>query len=51
MLLKGAGFSVLFLCLADFNSHCPCLVPIVDIDAHSKGEEVVEYVYPVKNDQ
>ena len=25
------------------------LVPVVDIDAHALGEEVVEYVYPVKD--
>ena len=27
------------------------LVPVVDIDAHAQGEEVVEYVYPVKEDK
>lgn len=29
----------------------PYIVPIVDIDAHAQGEDVVEYVYPVKQDK
>ena len=24
-------------------------VPVVDIDAHALGEDVVEYVYPIKD--
>ena len=27
------------------------LVPVVDIEAHTLGEEVVEYVYPVKDEK
>ena len=42
--------SKFYLCFgSDFVHTLPCLVPIVDIDTHALGEEVVEYVYPVKD--
>ena len=43
----GKPVALTLLCLLTL----PYLVPVVDIDARAMGEDVVEYVYPVKKER